>query len=160
MGIDVKGEACGSVAEEVLDTLNVRAAGDGNRGCGVPEVVGPRVRPADTGGNLLEILVEGQDHIMPPQLICEHQIVRVAPGRASLQPVLCLPALLCPEVFKRYRRRLDGPGLPAFGGGREEVLTSTGFVLLELLANSDSASLKVYLFPRQAQALPFPQPSE
>ena len=57
MGIDIEREAGGGVAQQVLNAFHVRTAGNGYSRRGVTEVVGPCVRPADAGGNLLEILV-------------------------------------------------------------------------------------------------------
>ncbi len=157
MGVDVEGEAGRGMTEKVLDALNVRAAGNGNCGRSVPEVMGPCVRPADAGGNLLEILVKRQDHVVPSQFIRKNQVVLVAPGRASFQPVLRLLPLFRPQIFKRNRRRLDGSGLAALGGRGKEVFTAACLLLLELLADGDPPSLEIHLFPRKAQAFPFPQ---
>lgn len=100
------------MAQQVLDALNVRAAGNGNGGRRVPEVVGPCVRAANTGRNGLEPLVEGVDGIVAPGFIREHKIVRVAPDGPSLQPVLHLLHPLGPEIFKSDGRGFDSAGLP------------------------------------------------
>ena len=116
MGVDIKGETGGGVAQKVLDALYIRTAGDGYRSRCVPEVVGPRVRAANAGRNGLEPLVEGVNSVVAPGFIGEYQIVRVAPHRASFQAVFHLLHPLGPEVFKGNARRLDGAGLAAFGG--------------------------------------------
>ena len=117
------------MAQQVLDALNVRAAGNGNGGRCVPEVVGPRVWAANTGRNGLETLVEGVDGIVAPGFICEHQIVRVAPDGPSFQPVLHLLHPLGPEVFEGDGRRLNGAGLAAFGTGCDIVCAAFNLLL-------------------------------
>ena len=131
------------MAQQVLDALNVRAAGYGHRGCGVSEVMRPGIWTANAGGDGLEPLVKRVDCIMAPGFIREHQIVRVVPGRACPQPALQLLHPLGPEIFKGDRRRFNGTGLAAFGAGGDVVLPSLGLLLLELLAYCDPALLKV-----------------
>ena len=104
MGVDIKGETGGGVAQKVLDALYIRTAGDGYRSRCVPEVVGPCVRPADAGGNFLESPVEGGDRVGGSRFIGENQIIQVAPARSGPQAELPLLGPLRLEVFKG-----DGP---------------------------------------------------
>lgn len=57
MGVNVQGEAGSGVAQQVLDALNVRAAGDGYGCRRVSEVMGAGVRAADAGSDGLKPLV-------------------------------------------------------------------------------------------------------
>ena len=59
MGVYIQCETGGGMAEHILHTLHVRPAGNGDRGRRVPKVMRTGVRPADAGGNFLEILVKG-----------------------------------------------------------------------------------------------------
>jgi len=58
MGVDVQGETGGGVTEHILYALDIRAAGNGYCSRRVTQIMRPRVRPADAGGNVLKILVE------------------------------------------------------------------------------------------------------
>ena len=131
VGIDIQSERGRGVTQQVLDTFNVRTAGNGHSRRRVPEVVRPCVRPAYTGGDSFEPLVKRVDCIVPSRLIREHQIVRVAPERASLQTVLQLLYPLGPEIFKGDGRGLDRAGFTALGGGGDVVFGPFGLFLTE-----------------------------
>lgn len=61
MGVDVQRERGHGVAQQVLDALNVRTAGNGYGCRRVSEVVGARIRAANAGGNDLEPSVKRID---------------------------------------------------------------------------------------------------
>lgn len=148
------------MAQQVLNTLNVRPGGNGHGGGGVPQIVGAGVRSADTGNDPLERFVKRGYGKMPPQLVGKHQIVRIAPQRPGGEPVLRLALPLCPQILKSNFRRFNLPGLSALCRGRYVVLCATFLFMLELLAYGDPPRLKVHLIPGQAQAFPLPETGE
>ena len=73
MGVDVKREAGGGVAQHILDALYICAAGDCYGSSRVSEVVGPCVQPANVGHYRFEPFVKGVDRVMLPGFIREYQ---------------------------------------------------------------------------------------
>ena len=148
------------MTQQVLDALDVRPGGNGYGGGSVPQIVRAGIRPSDAGGDSLELPIEGGDGVVLPQLICEHQVIRIAPQGPSGEPVLRLPFPLCPQVLEGNLRRLDLPGLATFCGGRYVVPAALLFLPLELLADSDPFGIKVHPIPGQAQAFSLPEAGE
>ena len=115
------------MAQQVLNTLNVRPGGTGHSGGGVLEIVGAGIRPADTGSDPLERFVKRGYGKMPPQLVSKHQVVRIAPQRPGGEPVLRLALALCPQILKSNFRRFNLPGFTALGTVSYVVLCATLF---------------------------------
>ena len=159
VGIDVQGEAGGGVAQEVLHGFYIRPGGNGNRRRRVSEVMRPCVWSAYAGGNFLKPPVEGKNRVVLPRFIGEYQVVRVVPNRASFQAVLRLSGPFGPEILERYGRRFNRAGFVGFRGGGN-VIFPGALGLLELLADSNPALLKIHLIPGQAQAFPLTEASE
>ena len=77
--IDIQRKTGGSMAQQILNALYIGPGSNGNGGGCVPEIVGACVRPSDTGGNLLEVFVKGENGVVLSNFICKYQIIRVAP---------------------------------------------------------------------------------
>lgn len=138
--IDIQRKTGGSVSQQVLYALYISPRGNRNGGGGVPEIMGPGVRPADTGSNPLERFIEGRYGKMPAHFIREYQIIRVAPQLTGGEAVFCLPLSLCPQILKRNFWRLDLPGLSVLCAWGDVVSSALLFLMLELLADPEPHS--------------------
>ena len=137
MGVDVQGEAGGGVAHQLLDGFDIRPAGDGDGSRGVTKVMGPRVRSADTGGDLLEVLVERREGAVLSRFVREHQAVWVVPEGTGPTHVLLLLLPFRAEILEGDGRGLDRPGPAVLGGVGYVIGAAARLVLLELLADGD-----------------------
>ena len=61
---------------------------------GVPQIVETQIGNAQGGSNTLELAIHRVRNEVPPERVCEHQVVRVAPGGPGLELVPLLPHAL------------------------------------------------------------------
>ena len=67
------------MAEQVLNGFNVSAGGNGYCCGGMPQIVRPRVWPANAGRYSLEMFIERHNGDMFSKAVRKDEVVRVAP---------------------------------------------------------------------------------
>ena len=113
----------------------------------MPQIVRPGVWPADAGRNALEFDVEGEDGVVPAELVREDKIVGIVPQRPGGQPGFQLLRPLSLKVLKSNRRRFDRSRFVALGELPDDLSFSLAAFLLKLLVDCDRALVEVHLFP-------------
>lgn len=130
MTVHVQREAGRGMTEQVLNALNIRSGCKGDRGAAMPEIMRPCVRPADTGGNALEMLIEIDEDQIAAELVCKDKIVFVVPILRSSETVFKLARPFIFQILKCNRWRRYCPCFSALCAGCNIVFAA--FFLLDL----------------------------
>lgn len=110
----------------------------------------------DTGsrGELLEMQIYRLGAEVPSERICENEIERVTPRRASFQPLRVLQFPLVGQKLHDIVCRGNDTAFPVLGRSKDVFAAGTAH-LLELLLYGDRATFEVDTVPRQPQHFTF-----
>jgi len=152
VAVGVEGESRRVVAQVALHRFHIIPAVQGVDGISVPQIVKAQIGNAQGSGYALEFAIHRVRNEMPPERVCEYQVVRVAPGGPGLQLVPLLPYTLPTQHGHDAGGRRDGAGLVVLRRCKHESILPALFE--QLLTDTHCTALEVHVVPGEDQHLP------
>ena len=158
VGVGSEREACGGVTQIFLHRFDVVPGFQAVDREGVAQIVEFHVLQADLFHDRLVVTVHRLIRHETPELVGEHQIVRVLESRTQRSRLLFLPCFLFPEHVHDVLRHRQHPHALVFQGAEMVFLLALGTVVL--LVDQKRAALEVHAVPCQPEHLALPHPGE
>ena len=153
MAVNVQGKRGCSMAKVSLDRFYIIPRTEGRNGITVTKIMKTGIRTANGRNNFFEVPDNSLWNQMATQLVGKHQIHGVIPGSTCLLLMLVLLKLSIPQ---KLHNPWDGryfAWLIIFERNQQKR-TARFLFLLQLPADPNGASHKIYAIPRQPQGPP------